>query len=170
VEEHEQEIYARYGLAMSLAQTLEFAIVNALIAFKLVPQVIDTVTSASERDQLFDAFMEQQFEKTLGKLVTAIRVIAPLPDHVISALKETNRKRNWLAHRFFRERTEAFMNEPGRQQMLMELHQIRDLFESTTQSFEQAVQPAYDRLGLNEESQRRFWGEYAKKRHDDPTE
>lgn len=41
-------------------------------------------------EKRFDAFMEMHFERTLGRLVTAIRAIVPLPDEVINALKECN--------------------------------------------------------------------------------
>ena len=48
--------------------------------------------------------MEMHFEKTLGRLVAAIRAVAPLSDDLFGALKECSSKPSWLAHGFFRER------------------------------------------------------------------
>jgi hypothetical protein len=72
MDENEQakEVYARYGRAMLRAQNLERALASAMLVFKLLPNVTDTAKSPDEREQLFDAFWEQQLKKTLGGLVT----------------------------------------------------------------------------------------------------
>jgi hypothetical protein len=133
---------------MYLAQVLEHAIVNAMIVLDLVPNVKGKVKSVEEWEERFDAFMEMHFERTFGKLVTAIRAVAVLPDELVEAPKECNRRRNYLVHTFFRVQAEDFMNEKGRWQMVKELRQIESLFTRTTHSFEQVMKPEWEKHGM----------------------
>lgn len=146
--EQNKEVYAHFGLSMQLAQTLEHAIVNSMIVLDLVPQSRGKVTTVAEWHERYDAYHDMQFEKTLGKLVRAAREVATMSDELVASLQECIRKRNFLAHHFFRVRAEMFMDEPGRRAMVDELNEIQALFERTTDAFEATMQPAWDRYGF----------------------
>jgi hypothetical protein len=158
--EQNREVYAHAGLALQMAQILEHAIVNAMVMLDLVPKSTGTVKTVDEWYERHDAYLELQFEKTLGRLVGAIRAVATLSDQVVADLQECIRKRNYLAHHFFRVRAEEFVNEPGRRQMIGELQQIQELAERTIDAFEAAMQPAWDCYGFTKERREQIAEEY----------
>ena len=61
------------------------------------------------------------------------------------------------------------MNEQGRWRMVKELREIQNLFERTIQSFEQAVQPAWDHLGFNKERLQGVTDEYIRRHREKGT-
>jgi hypothetical protein len=67
-------------------------------------------------------------------------------------LNEALRKRNWLAHDFFRERATEFMSATGREQMLREVDECRDLFQSADKRLEATVEPLRKKAGITDES------------------
>src|SRR5437879_2832975 len=107
-DEHIREVYAHFGLAVYCGQLLEHGIVNAMVTLRLPNR--DQFT---KRD--IDAFMDQQFENTLGKLVKDIRAETALPADVEDLLAQALSMRNWLCHDYFRERAVEFMTERGRE-------------------------------------------------------
>lgn len=159
-EEQHREVYAQYGLNMQLVQVLEHAIANAMVLFDLVPEAKGRVTSVEEWQRQFDAYMLTSFEKTLGALVTRIQSAAPIPDSLVSSLRECNAKRNFLAHRFFRERAEKFLSESGRSHMLSELREIQMLLENTIDLFEQTTKLVWQRYGFSDERRQIIYEEY----------
>jgi hypothetical protein len=165
--EQRKRVYAYFGRAMNVAQNLEYTIVSAMVALDFVPKAKGTAGSPEEAEQRFDAFVKLQLKDTLGTLIKAIRAVTRLPDELAAALDKCNRKRNWLAHHFFRERADAFMTEQGRAQMVVELRQVHDLFTSTLETFERTMQPAWDRLGVTEEHVQGFTDNYIRQLRDD---
>ncbi len=159
-EEQNREVYAHAGLALQMAQILEHAIVSSMIVLDLVPRSKGKVVTVDEWYQRHDAYQEMQFEKTLGRLVGAVREVATMNDQLVADLQQCTRKRNYLAHHFFRVQAEAFMNEPGRRKMISELNDIQALFERTIGAFEAAVQPAWARYGFTEDRREELVAEY----------
>lgn len=143
-DEQIREVYARFGLAVYHAQVLEHGIVNAMLVLRLPDQ--DRFT---RRD--IDAFMSQQFENTLGKLIKNLRAELPLPLHLEDALRQALKTRNWLCHEYFRERALDFMTEVGRDKMLVELVEASRLLSDADDSLTAVVQPLADRCGLTQE-------------------
>jgi hypothetical protein len=169
-DEQNKEVYAHAGLALQMAQILEHAIVNSMIVLELVPNLVGKVKTVEEWYRDHDAFQDQQFEKTLGRLVGAVRAVATMSDQLVGDMQECIRKRNYLAHHFFRVQAEAFMNEAGRRQMSAELGDIQALFKRTIDAFEAAVQPAWDRYGFTKERFDQFTEEYIREFSEKPKE
>src|SRR5438034_11431655 len=113
-DEHIREVYAYFGLAAYFGQVLEHGIVNAMVILRLPNR--DRFTRGD-----IDAFMDQQFENTLGKLIKTLRAEIALPADLEGILKQALKLRNWLCHDYFRERAREFMTEAGRAGMLAEL-------------------------------------------------
>ena len=72
-EEQTRDVYAHFGLALYLAQVLEHGIVNAMVAARL------PYRSGVTRGDI-DAFMGDQFEKPLGRLIGALGEHIAVPD------------------------------------------------------------------------------------------
>jgi hypothetical protein len=128
-EEETREIYARYGLAIYFAQVVEHAIVNLMIALRLPER--GTLT---KRD--IDQFMDEAFTMTFGRLLKELRRMGQPIDFVQQDLDQARNMRNWLAHRYFRDRAVQFMSPAGRVVMLEELDDATNLFMQVNESLE----------------------------------
>jgi hypothetical protein len=163
-DEEVREVYARYGLAMYFAQVVEHAIVNLMISLRL-----------PERGKLpgreIDAFMEDAFRMTFGRLLGELRRQSRFAELVQQELDQARETRNWLAHRYFRDRAVQFMSPAGRGAMLGELDDAANLFLRTNDMLERlsaeiraangvsedAVRSEYDQLLKEVEEWRPDW-------------
>ena len=139
-----RDTYAHFGLALYMAQVLEHGLVNAML-----------VASIAGGKRLppseIDAFMDKKFELTLGRLIRDLRDHITVEDSLAELLADALRKRNWLAHGYFRERAEVIMSEAGRSSMIAELQAARDCFKVADDRLDDVVRPLRDRLGWTEE-------------------
>ena len=143
-DEHTRDTYAHFGLALYMAQVLEHGLVNAMVIARLASG--ERLAPAD-----VDAFMDQKFELTLGRLIRDLRVHIPVQDSLAQILADALKKRNWLAHAYFRERSLDFMTEAGRTAMIAELEAAKECFNTADQSLDQAVRPLRDRIGFSDE-------------------
>jgi hypothetical protein len=144
-DEQVREVYAHFGLAVYMAQVLEHALVNAMVVGRLAQRARVT---ASE----IDDFMSEQFDATLGRLIQELGHYVVVPEALSGALKRALRTRNWLAHRYFRERAVEFMSEAGRSAMITELQDARNSFEAADQLLETVVRPIMARYGITDQT------------------
>jgi hypothetical protein len=128
-QQHCKEIYAQAGLALYFAQVLEHGVVNAMFIARMPER--EQVTRAE-----IDAFAAEQFETPLGAMLKAMRRYVTVPHDVDALLKEAPGKRNWLAHRFFREFAEHFMNAKGRDEMHAYLQDAQPVFQRSYKELE----------------------------------
>lgn len=150
-DEHAKETYARFGLAFYKAQVLEHGIVNALIVLDLIPSRLHSVQSRQEWSLAVDAFMNGHFETTMGRILGSLQSVTKVPAEVEDLLRDALRRRNWLAHDFFRERASEFLSISGRDRMIAELEECRSCFESAATALEQLVLPLEEAAGLTPE-------------------
>ncbi|HKG61645.1 MAG TPA: hypothetical protein VKB05_17945 [Pyrinomonadaceae bacterium] len=146
-----KEVYARFGLALYCAQVLEHGIVNALVVVDLIPSRRHLARSKAEWEAAVDAFMGLHFEHTMGKLMYDLRSVSRIPTDLDDLLKRALKKRNWLAHEFFRERATEFLTSTGRDQMLTEVDKCRDLFKAADEALENVVKPLLSAAGITDE-------------------
>src|SRR5258708_12673872 len=85
--------------------------------------------------------MDRNFEDTMGSLMNSLRSVTTLGDDLESLLRKALAKRNWLAHDYFRERAEEFNSDAGRQEMLKEIDECRELFQAADASLDSTVPP-----------------------------
>ncbi len=128
-DEETREVYARYGLAMYFAQVVEHAIVNLMIALRLPER-----EALTQRD--IDQFMDEAFAMTFGRLLKELRRTGQPTHFVQRDLDQARDMRNWLAHRYFRDRAVQFMSPAGRVVMLEELDDATNLFLQVNKSLE----------------------------------
>src|SRR5262245_53652294 len=86
---HVREVYAYFGLAVYCGQVLEHGIVNSMVVLRLLRG--DVFTSGD-----IDAFMDQKFENTLGKLIREVQAELSFPPDLEVLLKQALKTRNWL--------------------------------------------------------------------------
>jgi hypothetical protein len=147
-----RDTYAEFGLAVYLAQVLEYALVNAMIVAQL-PQA-----GAITRNDI-DAFMAQEFKGTLGRLIRNLAVHVAVPTTLQTVLSDALEKRNWLAHHYFRERAEQFVTTTGRSSMIDELHTAQELFERADKELLELIKPMRERFGITDEKIEAMLGE-----------
>lgn len=117
-----REVYATFGLAIYFAQVLEHGIVNLIVWSGVIDGTYHTYEET-------EAANVELFRKTMGamkkELINRRADLAHLDEDLVRAL----RLRNFLAHNYFRERSSAFVNEHGRDQMLDELRNAIAIFQ-----------------------------------------
>jgi len=113
-DEQSRDSLAFYGLAMFRAQCVETQLA-ILLATTLNPAFLRT--PPDDRDRYFEA----ESAKTLGHLLTSLRDSVPIPESLEGRLVRALRLRNWLAHRYFRDREVEALSWDGREKMIAEL-------------------------------------------------
>ncbi len=160
--EHVKTVYAHFGLALYLAHVLEHGLANALMFAELLPRRAGKPIPRKAWETEFDAFMDQQFEQTLGRLIRGLRNATSVPAELEGLLIDALKTRNFLSHHFFRERAEAFMSQDGREAMIRELEHAQRLFGVADEKLTNIVKPLRDRYGLTDERMKPFEQEYLK--------
>jgi hypothetical protein len=158
VDENEQskDLYAHFGLAMYMAQVFEYGVIGALVALRL-PQ-----KEKYSRENI-DAFIEGRYEKTLGALLKHLRAEMKVSDELEPILEKALKRRNYLAHHYFRERSEPLQTIDGRNDMIVELLADVSLFQEADGLLTEAIQPIRDKHGVSRERGEEIWAEYCAK-------
>lgn len=166
-DENVKTVYAHFGLAMYLAQVLEHGLANAMMAVELLPRRAGRPVPRKEWEAEFDAFMDQQYQQTLGRLIRALRDATSVQSDLEGLLTEALERRNFLAHHYFRERAEAFMSWEGRENMIAELQCAQKLFDDADARLTEVAKPLRERYGLTDERLRPFKEKYLRSfKHD----
>ena len=148
---HIKEVYARFGLALYHAQVLEHGLVNALVILDLIPSQRTLARSQHEWGASVDTFMDRHFETTMGRMMGRLRSVFDVPDDFESLLRDALRKRNWLAHDFFRERADELLTSAGRDQMLDEVDQCSACFQAADKQLGEIIRPLRQKAGITDE-------------------
>lgn len=162
-DEETRDIYAHFGLSIYLAQCLEHGIANALAIADLIPRSVRERPSREKWYAAFDDFMGSKFQATLGRLTGELREIAPISPELETVLADALRKRNWLAHHYFRERAEAFVTKTGRTAMAQELQEAQELFLRADKLLYDELRPLRNRFGLTDETLEHWAADYEAK-------
>lgn len=162
-DEHVKEIYAHFGLAMYLAQVLEYGIVNALVYTDLIPRRAKEVATNNQWSREFDDFMNVHFKHTFGKLIRTLSKHVSVPSSLEQELRQAIKLRNFLAHGFFRERSSEFMSFSGRESMLKELEEAQSQFSSADEHLKGIIEPYRIKVGLTDELLKKAFEEIVSK-------
>lgn len=140
-----REVYARFGLAIHMAQALERTLAIALA----------TVCGPGPRKitrKRYDSLLQSNFEKTLGQLVAKLgKSVVAIPEASEHTLSEALRKRNWLVHSYFWERAVSFNRKEGRQSMIDELQALSEYFEKIDVKFSAVVRAWGEKHGVTQQ-------------------
>lgn len=155
-----KEVYARFGLAMYQAQVLEHGLVNAMLLLDLVPNRLHLMQHRAEWNREVDAFMDQHFETTMGRMLNSLRKLTDIDPTLEDLLTDALRRRNWLAHDFFRERAVEFLSTNGRHQMIEEVDEAYNLLERADDALEATLVPLRKKIGVTDEMVGKILDEY----------
>jgi hypothetical protein len=136
-----RDVYAHYGLCMAASQLFETHLINVLTAY------------ATDRDphhtrQTYDKYLEKHERLTFGNLLQALTGLDYLSGAEALVLAR-KRDRDFLAHRFFRDRVESFLTVSGCKRLIDELESIRQRFDSTTLAVEAIETALTKKLGFH---------------------
>lgn len=159
-DEHVKTVYAHFGLALYLAQCLEGELANALVYIDLIPRKARTIRTREEWAAEFDSFMDRNFKQTLGRLVRNLRDATAVPPELEDKLSQALKRRNWLTHHFFRERATEFMSARGRDNMIRELEEAQELFQTAEDLLGQTFKPIREKYGFTDERLRKLYTDY----------
>jgi hypothetical protein len=137
-----REVYAHYGLALYMAQVLEHGIIN-LAAWTGVRD--GTIRSFEESE----ADSAELFKMTMGKLSQALVSRRSDVDRLQEELTRAVRLRNFLAHRYFRERVGAFRTEDGMNQMIEELDEAAAFFREVDAKLAPLTRQIIEAMGID---------------------
>lgn len=143
-EDNHKDVCAHFGLTIYYAQVLEHGIVNAMVVCKLSQ-------GSSFTGSDVDPFMDNQFQKTLGTLIKNLRKLMPISQELENSLSTALNKRNWLVHKYFRERVPDNLTYEGRQKMISELEEAKDFFIKVDKMLDEEMSPFVKKCGLTDE-------------------
>jgi len=143
--EHCKTVYAHAGLALYLSQCFEKGIENFLM-------LNSRVTGQCITLEQLDAFEESIEKRTLGRLLRDLKEHVDLKEGGADTLAEALQRRNFLAHRFFKERAEEFFSEAGRDRMVSELEKDQELLREADLKVSLICKALFRFLGISEEA------------------
>ena len=91
--------------------------VNLLLSAELV-SAAGTISKHQEWEALVDHILDSSFELTLGNIIRRLEEKITLDQHSVETIHSAKQRRDFLAHRFFREHAEDFVTSSGRLRML----------------------------------------------------
>ena len=150
-DEHVKNVYAHFGLAMYFAQVLEHGLANTMVCAELLPRRAGKPVPKKAWEAEFDAFMNEQYQQTLGRLIRALKNATSIPPDLEDLLIAALEKRNYLAHQYFRERAETFMSWKGREKMIEELQGAQKLFDNAEARLTAIERQLREKYGLTDE-------------------
>ncbi len=145
-----REVFARYGLAMYMAQVLEHSIVNALIVLRFLP-TRPHHSSKESWEAAFDDFYNNEFGKTLGNMINTLDRLDIVPQHLVLQLRSIKKNRDVLAHSFFREHDLKFETQAGRVEMIAFCESAIAEFKAADEELEAFCAPYRRRYGMTDE-------------------
>jgi hypothetical protein len=157
-DEHVKEVFAYFGRAYYMANVFERGLALAVVQLDFLPEVMESLKrqgrkgfDGAQYKAEFDAFMNRQHAQTLGNLSKRVQELADMDVSLKDLIAEAKGRRNFVAHHFFYERAHEFASRRGRDKMIVELENARDLFEAANHALTKFIEPHINRLGLSNE-------------------
>ena len=132
-----KEICAYYGAAMHMAQVLEHGIVNALFFLDFLPRIKSEWT-----DKEYEEFFDGNFSKTFGTLVNSLKKVTTVPEAFDDLIRRSNKRRNYLAHTFFRENMDV-LYAGGFDEIVTRLNDDIELFREADAALTVILEPLW---------------------------
>lgn len=139
-----KEVFAFFGLAMYHAQVLEQELIIFAVMLHLSGR---TRITRADVERLFETFEA----RTFGQLLREARSLTVIPSDLETKLAEALRARNDLSHSFFARRSEDFMSDGGRVEMISDLRAATALFEEVDAAVTAIREPLSRKLGISAE-------------------
>lgn len=161
-----RETFAYYGRALYMASVVEVALAHVLLYSQFMKEVRDEFVSKigtkfdrSQYERDFDRFMSDQFSQTMGNLMKRVEKFADLDESLKERIADAKKRRDFLAHHYWRERSIDFATSAGRKRMRDELNADAEMFARLDRDIDAAAAPLRAHLGIKDE----FVVEYTRK-------
>ncbi len=138
-----REVFAHFGVAIYHSQVLEHGIVNLVVW-------------SGVRDGSYRAFEETEtanaelFRQTMGSVKKILLSRRPDIEYLDGLLIRAVRLRNFLAHKYFRQRAAAFMTAAGQNQMIEELEKAIAFFKEVDAKLSPLTRQIIEVMGITE--------------------
>jgi hypothetical protein len=142
--EHLKEVYAHTGFALYGAQLLEQSLANFLMLHGRATGTWITVAQ-------LDALEERLERQTLGNLLNDVRKYVEFDEGIESVLTSALKRRNFLAHHFFKEHATDMLCKSGRNRMIESLKEMETLFEHADLAASVGCKGLQKMLGITDE-------------------
>jgi hypothetical protein len=149
--EHCREVYAYFGLTIYSVQCLEQAMVHLIVFLDHFPKAVPIFSTTEKWEEDFDKFFDGERQRTMGQLLGRLQKLGIPCEELKTKLKEALKKRNWLTHSYFSDRAMEFMNENGRNKMILELGQAAEYFKSIDEEVSSIFYQVAETFGLTDE-------------------
>jgi hypothetical protein len=152
-----RETFAYFGRAAYMASVLEVGLAHVLMLSQYMMQerekIIATKGKGFDRKAYeagFDAFMDQQFAQTMGNLVRRVEKFDGFDEAIRQRISEAKKRRDFLMHHYWRERSIQFATPEGRESMRAELNDDAETFEKLDRDIEAASAIVRKKLGIDD--------------------
>jgi len=152
-----RETFAFFGRATYMASVLEVGLAHVLMHGQFMKQVRDEYIATKGKnfdrkayESSFDKFMEEQFAQTMGNLIKRINAFANFDDALKARLVDAKKRRDFLAHHFWREKSVEFFTAEGRSKMRDELMMDAEQFGQLDRDIDAAAKTMRQRLGIDD--------------------
>ena len=154
-----KDVYAQFGLAFSHACNVETILANAILASDFVKKVVTERRKAGKPiytnddcAERFEDFLAKQHEQTMGDLVRGVIGLIELDETLEKPVEDARRRRNYLAHNFWRERGGEVISV--RRRDIVDLIADQEFFEQLAKDLEDVATAEIGKLGLDAEKLR----------------
>ncbi len=139
-----KEVFAFFGRAAYYGQVLEQELIIFAVMLHLSGR---TRLTQLDVEALFGAFQS----RTFGQLLREAGSLTTIPPDLEARLMDALNRRNDLAHKFFARRSEDFMSDAGRVEMIEELRRATVLFEEVDAGVTAIREPLSQKLGISQD-------------------
>ena len=137
------EVYTAFGMTAHLAQNLEKELGALLLLPTLGKEAKPDVAGEVQR------IREQLNIETLGVLIKRLKPVATFGPGEEDRLTAANKKRNFLIHHYFPERSHMFRTMDGRTKMIKELYEIQDFLRPIYRRLSEITLESFKHMGPN---------------------
>ena len=153
-----RETFAYYGRAVYAFSVVEVALAHVLLFAQFLKDVRDDYIASrgkgfdrKQYERNFDAFMEEQFAQTMGNLMRRVEKFGAFDDALKGRIADAKKRRDFLTHHYWRERSIDFATSAGRERMREELNADAEMFQQLDHDIDAASAPLRTALGIKDE-------------------
>ena len=154
-----RETFAFYGRAAYMASVLEVGLAHVLLHSQYMKKVHDEFVATKgngfdreTHEANFDKFINDQFAQTMGSLIKRISAFDGFDDELKAQILEAKKRRDFLTHAYWRERSVEFMTADGRARMREELTADTEFFGKVDRAIDAATSVLRASIGINDKA------------------
>lgn len=154
-------MYAQFGLTFSHGCNVESVLANMILASDFVKHVVTESRKAGkpiyapdECGRKFDEFLAKKHRDVMGTLVRGIKGLIELDAALETRVDDALRRRNYLAHHFWRERGGEVLSRKRRDLVVKDLIADQAFFEQLAKDLEDVANAEVTKIGLDGEGLR----------------